>query len=123
MTPGGMLPNPAQTASPSTAYNSISSAATPSDSGMDSVQKPKESPVEQLLAKFSSAFNAFTELTGIPDYAGATDEANAVKKAMNQWLSAVADKLPSTQNAPNGGESPQTNSAGSPTNPMMGMGQ
>lgn len=113
MTPGGMLNSPTQPSGSSSAYNSISSAAMPTDPSMDDSQKPTENPVDTLLKRFEVAINSFRDLTAVPDYAGATDEANAVKKAMNNWLSAVADKLPSSSAQSGGGESQQTSSAGS----------
>lgn len=91
--------------SSSAAFNSISSAGMSQPEIENKEQQPTtmESPLDKFLGRFQVAFNAFKDLSSVPDYAVASDEANEVKKAMNNWLSRVADKLP--QSANNGQES------------------
>lgn len=91
---------------PSTPYNQISSAGLPMENPANKEQQPTEveSPLDKFLKRFEVAFNSFKDLSATPDYSVAADEANEVKKAMNNWLSAVADKLP-TQSAKSGPES------------------
>lgn len=105
--PSGMSPNMGNSAgSSSSLFNSISSAGLPMENPANKAQQPEtESPSDRLLARFSQAFNAFKDLTAVPEYSVAADKASEVKKAMNNWLAEVHNKLPS---APSGEESTGT---------------
>lgn len=76
---------------PSQLYNSISSQGMQQNPGEES-QEPNEqkaSPAEDAIQRFSKVFDSFETLTKMPEYAAASDQADKVKAAMQEWLNAV----------------------------------
>lgn len=81
-----------QAGNPSQLYNNISSQGMPSSGSSEESQEPKgqkDTPAEIAIQRFKGVFDSFEELTKMPEYSAASDEADAVKKAMENWLNAV----------------------------------
>lgn len=86
-------------ASGSNLYNNISSAGVPEEVPQQA-QTPKEpNPSEQFIIQFGSTFTPFLKF--MESYPQSSPKADAVKKAVENWMSDVAAQLPQNQ----GGES------------------
>lgn len=89
---------------PNQLYRSISSQGVPQDNSLEQSNKQNEqsSPAEQFIQRFGSVFTPFQSL--LESYPQAATQAEDVKKALSNWMSAVNAQL--SQQPQGGGESP-----------------
>jgi len=127
MTPPGMLQGmqSQQSSSPAPSnnlFNSISGQGMPAeDSSVDTSQEPTEqnggSPAEQAIGQFKQTFDSVQSLLENPQFSMASQEADLVKRSLQNWLETVVTSLSNTSaGQEQGGESlpPQAQGATPP---------
>jgi hypothetical protein len=87
--------NPSATpnGAPNNLYSSISSAGAPSQAVEQPQQPTALNPAEQAITEFKTAFDSVQTLLEKPEYAGASKEADLVKRSLENWLEAIVGQL------------------------------